>query len=223
MVQLNVSKIICVEGIDGAGKHTLTAAYSQFLQQHDYSVGTYAFPHYEHSVYAQLADRALHGHYPQLISDPVAMALLFATDRHHSRMTLEHLIQTHDVVLIDRYVASNIAYTAARLEATSISEMQWLENIEFNEFKVPSPHAHIFVTASTGETASRIVQRAHQSQGNRTSDCYEKDLSLQEKVSQWYQMLRDQQWRGPWFTFCTQETAAEDYEIFFHTLTQATF
>src|SRR5690606_9886414 len=77
------------------------------------SVGRLAFPRYG-TLHADLAADSLHGGQAGLADSPHAMALLFAMDRHAAREELLELGETHDVVLLDRYVASNAAYTAAR-------------------------------------------------------------------------------------------------------------
>lgn len=107
--------LIVIEGLDGAGKRTLTDGLRSAFEAAGKSVATLAFPRYGQSVHADLAAEALHGQHGDLSESVYAMALLFALDRAGAREDLDRLRSGHDVVLLDRYVASNAAYSAARL------------------------------------------------------------------------------------------------------------
>ena len=53
--------LIVIEGVDGAGKRTLTNGLRAAFEAATQSVATLAFPRYGHSVPADLAAEALHG------------------------------------------------------------------------------------------------------------------------------------------------------------------
>ncbi len=107
--------LIAIEGVDGAGKRTLTNGLRAAFESAHKSVATLAFPRYGHSVTADLAAEALHGGHGDLAESVYAMAVLFAIDRAGARDEIGHLSDAYDVVILDRYVASNAAYSAARL------------------------------------------------------------------------------------------------------------
>lgn len=107
--------LIAVEGVDGAGKRTLTVRLRAAFQAVGKSVVTLAFPRYGRSVTADIAAEALHGQHGDLASSAYAMATLFALDRAGAAAEIAELRRNYDVVILDRYVASNAAYSAARL------------------------------------------------------------------------------------------------------------
>ncbi len=107
--------LIAIEGVDGAGKRTLAEGLRKAFEAAGQSVATLAFPRYGRSVTADIAAEALHGEHGDLASSVYAMAMLFALDRAAAVGDIEGLRRDHDVVIMDRYVASNAAYTAARL------------------------------------------------------------------------------------------------------------
>src|SRR3954469_14781510 len=74
-----------------------------------------SFPRYGRSAAADIAAEALHGGHGDLSGSVYAMAVLFAMDRAGAREEIEHLHAEYDVVILDRWVASNAAYSAARL------------------------------------------------------------------------------------------------------------
>lgn len=53
--------LIAIEGVDGAGKRTLTEGLRAAFQAVGKSVATLAFPRYGRSVTADIAAEALHG------------------------------------------------------------------------------------------------------------------------------------------------------------------
>lgn len=60
------------------------------------------------------------------------MAVLFALDRADAAMELSNLLDSNDIVILDRYVASNAAYSAARAEQSADGEIVgWVGDLEF--------------------------------------------------------------------------------------------
>ena len=119
--------LIVIEGLDGAGKRTLTAGLQRALEADGKSVTTLAFPRYGQSIHADLASEALHGRHGDLASSVYAMATLFALDRAGAIDHIADLRRRHDVVILDRYVASNAAYSAARLHQDAAGEaVSWV-------------------------------------------------------------------------------------------------
>ncbi|CPR12043.1 sensor histidine kinase [Mycobacterium bohemicum DSM 44277] len=107
--------LIVIEGVDGAGKRTLSGGLRKAFEAAGKSVAMLDFPRYGRSVTADLASEALHGQHGDLASSVYAMATLFALDRASATGEVEEMCRAHDVVILDRYVASNAAYSAARL------------------------------------------------------------------------------------------------------------
>jgi hypothetical protein len=125
--QLQSGVLIAIEGVDGAGKRTLTDGLRSSFVAAGLSVAGLAFPRYHRSIHADLAAEALHGEHGDLASSVYAMATLFALDRSHARSEIAELSDAHDVVILDRYVASNAAYSAARLQQPADpSRLSWL-------------------------------------------------------------------------------------------------
>ena len=83
--------LIVIEGVDGAGKRTLTNGLRTAFEAAHKSVATLAFPRYHHSVEADLAAEALHGNHGDLSESVYAMAVLFALDRAGAKDEIGHL------------------------------------------------------------------------------------------------------------------------------------
>ncbi len=132
--------LIAIEGIDGAGKRTLSQGLLTAFEAGGRSVATLAFPRYGQSVAADVAAEALHGQHGDLASSVYAMAMLFALDRAGAVEQIRQLRRDHDVVILDRYVASNAAYTAARLHQDADGEVVgWVHEIEYHRLQRSRP------------------------------------------------------------------------------------
>ena len=132
--------LIAIEGVDGAGKRTLTDGLRTVFESQQKSVATLAFPRYKHSITADLAAEALHGGHGDLADSVYAMAVLFALDRADARDEIAHLTGANDVVILDRYVASNAAYSAARLhQGVDGDVVAWVRDLEYDRLELPKP------------------------------------------------------------------------------------
>lgn len=188
--------IIAIEGIDGAGKNTLTRALCAELAELPVSVEQLAFPRYEVSIHAQLAREALYGRMGDLTDSAYAMATLFALDRHGAVDTLRAAAaDPARVLLLDRYVASNAAYSAARLGDEAV--MQWVYELEFGTLGLPLPDLQIFLDTPVAVAAERAAGRAA-ADATREKDEYEKNSSLQEDTAAAYRRLAAAKWGNEW-------------------------
>jgi len=178
--------LIAIEGVDGAGKHTLTQGLRTAFATAGKSVATLAFPRYGNSVHADLAAEALHGGHGDLSSSVYAMAVLFALDRAGARAEIERLSADHDVVILDRYVASNAAYSAARLHQGVDGEVvAWLRELEFERLGNPAPDWQVLLAVPT-ELAAQRAQRRADADAARARDAYERDDGLQRRTNEAY-------------------------------------
>ena len=190
--------LIAIEGVDGAGKRTLAQGLSTALLATGRSVTTLAFPRYGQSVTADVAAEALHGQHGDLASSVYAMAMLFALDRAGAAAQIRELCGEHDVVILDRYVASNAAYSAARLHQDADGEVVgWVHQIEYQRMQVPAPDWQVLLGVSTELAGQRARDRAS-GDASRARDAYERDNELQQRTGAVYAGLAAAGWGGRW-------------------------
>ena len=190
--------LIAIEGVDGAGKRTLAQRLSTALQAAGRSVATLAFPRYGQSVAADVAAEALHGQHGDLASSVYAMAMLFALDRAGAAGQIRELCGDHDVVILDRYVASNAAYSAARLRQGADGEVvDWVHQMEYRRLQLPAPDWQVLLGVSTELAGQRARDRARQD-ASRLRDTYERDNELQQRTGAAYAGLAAAGWGGRW-------------------------
>jgi dTMP kinase len=190
--------LIVIEGVDGAGKRTLTNGVRAAFEAAHKSVATLAFPRYGHSVEADLAAEALHGAHGDLSESVYAMAVLFALDRARAREEIDHLNAAYDVVILDRYVASNAAYSAARLHQGADGEVvDWVRDLEYERLKLPEPDWQVLLDVPAELAAQRAEHRAA-TEAERAKDSYERDDGLQRRTGEVYAALAAKNWCGSW-------------------------
>jgi dTMP kinase len=190
--------LIAIEGVDGAGKRTLSHGLRAAFEAAGRSVATLAFPRYGQSVAADVAAEALHGQHGDLASSVYAMAMLFALDRAGAAEQIRELCGDHDVVILDRYVASNAAYSAARLQQTADGEVVgWVDQIEYHRLHLPAPDWQVLLGVSAELAGQRARERARQD-ASRSRDAYERDNELQQRTGEVYAGLAAAGWGGRW-------------------------
>lgn len=186
--------IIAIEGIDGAGKNTLVTRLKQELNAAGRNVDVIAFPRYADSIHAQLAQKALYGQMGDLTDSIHGMATLFALDRFGAKEEIAAKAE-RGVLILDRYVASNAAYSWARLQDEAAA--QWVYDLEFGTLGLPRPDVQVFLDTDVELAAQRAQQRSL-ADASRAKDEYEKDGGLQARVAEAYRALAAQEWGGRW-------------------------
>lgn len=184
-----------IEGIDGAGKRTLADALERAF---DGRVARLAFPRYGVDVHADLVRDGLHGKLGPFGDEVYGMAMLYSLDRRGAAPDLRAALDTHDFVLLDRYVASNAAFGAARLHQSADGEfVRWVREIEIDRFGLPVPHAHLLLRVAPSVAAERSTRRAL-ADADRGRDTWEADDALQARVAAVYDDLAADGWLAPW-------------------------
>ncbi len=192
-------RLLVIEGLDGSGKATLTAALGAKWRAQGRRVAKLAFPRYEDSIFAELVRDALYGNLGDLSASVHGPALLFALDRRDAADEIRDLVAANDIVLLDRYVSSNAAYGAARLggphQPTDFPD--WVRELEIGRFAVPVPDLQILLDVPPALAQARALRRATES-ADRQLDSFEADGVLQRRVAAMYAQLAVQQYLSPW-------------------------
>lgn len=193
-----MGRLIVIEGLDGAGKRTLADRLAAALAERGAGVARLAFPRYGTNVHADLIADALHGRLGDLGDSVHGMAVLFALDRHAAAADIRAARAAHDVVLLDRYVASNAAYGAARLRQDARGEfVAWVRALEIDRFDLPKPDLQLLLRVAPELAAQRSVHR-ERTESDRERDTWESDAGLQARCAAVYDQLAAEDWLSPW-------------------------
>lgn len=204
-----MGRLVVIEGVDGAGKRTLADALSGAVAAQGGTVARLAFPRYGADVHADLARDALYGRLGDTTGSVHAMALLFALDRRGAREELVELRAGHDLLLLDRYVASNAAYGAARRhEGPDGPFAEWVRELEIDRFGLPVPDGQLLLRVPVALAATRAEGRAG-TEADRARDGYETDGGLQARCAAVYDGLAAAGWLTPWTVLDGSATAPD--------------
>ncbi|MCP2167961.1 dTMP kinase [Goodfellowiella coeruleoviolacea] len=193
-----MGRLVVIEGVDGAGKRTLAQGLTDVVTERGGTVARLAFPRYDDDVHAQLVRDALHGRLGGLGESVYGMGVLYALDRRAAADEVRDLLRHHDLVLLDRYTASNAAYGAARLRQDADGEfVRWVWELEVDRFGLPVPDAHLLLRVPAEVAAERAARRERE-EADRARDNYETDAGLQRRCAAVYEGLAERNWLAPW-------------------------
>lgn len=146
-----MSKLIVLEGLDGAGKTTQLRLLAQHLRQKGHAVFTDAEPTAGET--GKLLRRMLSG---ELFCTPWAAAALFTADRIRHNTDPENGILRHladgEVVLLDRYYYSTFAYQGMD------TDLDWLIAMHRGCPEIRRPDLVLYLTMAPEKCMERIRQ-----------------------------------------------------------------
>lgn len=196
-----MGKLIAIEGLDGAGKNTLARQLQEKCAAAGQTVGVLSFPRYGHSVHADLVRDALYERLGDVGDSVYATALLFALDRRSAQGVINDLLDQYNIVLLDRYIASNAAYGAARLGGLATTAGRdfpaWVAALEVERFSERPPDRHLLLATPAAMAAQRARGRAAEL-SHRALDSFERDDDLQARTAAMYQHLAAREFLAPW-------------------------
>jgi len=189
-----VAQLIAIEGIDGSGKGTQSALLVEHLRQTGHRVALLSFPRYEQTRFGAAIGDFLNGRFGELNTvHPQLAALLFAGDRFESKDVILKAAAENEVVVFDRYVASNVAHQAAKLDGPERSQLiRWIEAIEYEVYGVPRVGLTILLDLPAAAAQRLIAEKARRSYTDKTADLHEEDAGYLEQVRLVYRTLAEQ-------------------------------
>ena len=183
---------IVLEGLDGAGKSTQIKQLRALLSQRGIESEYVHFPRFEAPVFGELIARFLRGELGSIESvDPYIVALLFAGDRADMAPQIRKWEAEGKVVIVDRYVYSNIGYQCAKIADADGQQRlkKWILDTEYGYYNIPRPDLSIFLDVPFSFTAKSLTeQRTGDDRAylNGGSDIHESSLDLQQQVRRVY-------------------------------------
>jgi dTMP kinase len=190
--------LLAIEGADGAGKATAAAEVARLLREAGRTAEVIAFPRYTDTVGGHVLGDFLAGRLPHALS-PRAVATLYALDRFESRELVLAAAARNDVVVFDRYIASNMAYQAAKVAPDEADDvMRWIVLLETGQFAMPVPDLSIYLDTPLDVARAQIARKQQRSYTDQTYDAHEADDGLQARVRSAYAALVGSDLLGAW-------------------------
>jgi len=190
--------LIAIEGIDGSGKNTQAKLLEHSLQGLGHAVYLTGFPQYE-SWFGTMVGRFLNGDFGALESvDPHFTALLYAGDRFEAKQRLESALNSREIVVVDRYVGSNLAHQVARAAPEKRAEfLRWIEHLEYTIYGLPRESLILYLRVPPGQAQQLVALKNERSYTAAKHDIQEKNLRHLEDAAEMYDMLSRSR---PWAT-----------------------
>ncbi len=189
-------RLVVLEGLDGVGKSTQLGLLTKRLEAARLPFVQYTFPRYQEPPVGWLISRFLRGEFGGLAEvDPHLVSMLYALDRAGAAPALRAALESGVLVVVDRYVLSNVAYQGAKVEEGEARErfITWLLELEYGVLGVPVPDLHLYLASSAELVARRNRDRGEHA-GERgylagAEDIHERDSGFQANVDRVYRAV----------------------------------
>jgi dTMP kinase len=183
-------KLIAIEGIDGSGKRTQVELLNKPLRERGHSVYATAFPQYD-SWFGKMVGQFLNGELgPLEIVDPHFSALLYAGDRYEAKTKLETALNNGQIVLVDRYIGSNLAHQTARIAPEKRPAfVEWIEHLEYGIYGLPPEDLVLYLRVPAAEAQKLVGLKSARSYTSAQKDLLEASIRHLEDAAQMYDSL----------------------------------
>jgi dTMP kinase len=185
-------KLFVIEGLDGAGKSTQIKLLKDYLNSKSYNCEYLHFPRTGAPFFGELIARFLRGEFGTIEDvDPYLVAMLYAGDRKDAAKLIISWLNKGNIVLLDRYTYSNIAYQCAKIIDSKKQDdlKNWILKLEFDHFKIPKPDLNIFLDVPFAFTENKLTAgRSGDDRNylNGRTDIHESSLEFQRMVREIY-------------------------------------
>jgi len=191
---------VAIEGIDGSGKRTQMDLLHGIIAAGEggQSVYSTAFPQYD-SWFGKMVGQFLNGDFGPLDTlDPHFKALLYAGDRFESKPRLESALQAGKIVLVDRYIGSNLAHQTARVAPEKRAEFRrWIEHLEYGIYELPREDLILYLRVPPREAQRLVAKKSARTYTTAKQDILEASLRHLEQAADMYDLLALE---APWVT-----------------------
>lgn len=180
-----MGKLIIIDsGSDASGKATQTKKIYERLLKEGYNIKHIEFPNYE-SESSSLVKMYLRGDFGKNADyvDPYVASTFYAADRYASFKTeWEEFYNNGGIIIADRYTTSNMIHQGSKMNDWDRNAyLHWLEDYEFNIYKIPRPDEVIFLDVPIEYSAKLMENRKNKITGEDDKDIHENNIDYLSK------------------------------------------
>ncbi|MDB4940184.1 MAG: thymidylate kinase, dTMP kinase [Candidatus Doudnabacteria bacterium] len=173
-------KFIVIDGTDGSGKGTQTKLLVEALKKEGYQVEMADFPQYGQKS-AGLVEEYLNGKYGSQVDAYVA-SVMYAVDRFDASFKIRQWLNEGKVVVSNRYVTANAGHQGGKIDDNTdrIKYFKWLDNLEYNVFKIPKPDLNLILHVPAGVAQKLVDKKPKEDRAyaeGKKRDIHEADLN----------------------------------------------
>jgi len=171
---------IMIEGTDGSGKTLQTEMLLKKLEQEGKGVQQISFPQYGEPS-ASLVEDYLNGKFGSAKEVGSQRAsILFAVDRFAAAGKIRNWIDAGEIVIANRYVASNMGHQGGKIENDEERKQYfgWNYDLEYNIMGIPKPDINVILHV-TPEVSQKLVDKKESREylHGKKRDIHEDDLN----------------------------------------------
>ena len=183
---------LVIEGLDGSGKSTQLNLLREHFDKNGLKYRYIHFPRTDSGLFGELIAMFLRGELGNIGDvNPYLAAMIYAADRYDARSDMLGWLAEGNLLLVDRYVVSNIAFQCAKLDPDNKKRelRNWIYQLEYTNYGIPRPDLNIFLDVPFGFTKEKLSGKRSGNErdylkGGR--DIHEADLGFQKKVRNEY-------------------------------------
>jgi dTMP kinase len=176
---------VCIEGIDGSGKGEI----SRRLAAQKPNSSLFSYPDYANSSWGKVIGEYLNGDYGGIFPLRVH-AGIFALERLESKPKLQQAIASNDYVFVDRYVPSNMAYSAAAAHPDEVDDLlNFVVDLEYRQMDLPVPDFIFYLDMPLDLAIENIKKKKERIYTENSFDLLEAKRELLHNASSFYKVL----------------------------------
>ncbi len=175
--------IVCIEGLDGAGKHTQALLLAKKLKRMGYKVSLHSYPEYG-SRYGRIIKAHLR---KKITLNVYEFFLMFVTDMVKDKVSVDEELIKGSIVVMDRYYISTVAYQSA-----GGFDFKKAKSIE-NAIGLTPPSVILYLDVPVDISQERKIRQKRLKGG---ADRHEADKTYLEKVKRVYDRLYKEGYGG---------------------------
>ncbi len=183
---------LVIEGLDGSGKSTQIRLLRKYLDENGIIYKYIHFPRSDYGVFGDLIARFLRGELGKIDEvNPYLVSLIYAADRHDAKGEMMDWLLEGSLLLVDRYVMSNVAFQCAKMESAAQKRdlKEWIIQLEYVNYGIPRPDLSLFLDVPFEFTREKLGSQRFGNERDYLQgrqDIHEADLDFQQKVRQVY-------------------------------------
>jgi len=184
-------KLIVFEGGDGSGKTTQTQLLLKYCEERNIPHAYLDFPNYS-SFFGKLVAKFLRGELGNLNQiSPYLASLPFSLDRASASKTLQKYLDEGRIVIVNRYVSSNMAHQGSKFENEGDRNefLKWVDELEFEVNKIPREDLVLYLHVPWQVAIELSKQKSNRHYLNGKKDIQEADLNHRQKTENLYKSL----------------------------------
>ncbi len=99
-------------------------------------------------------------------------------------------VRNMNLVIVDRYVASNLAYQSARItNPERVGFTEWLFNLEYEIYDLPKPDLTLFLEVAAHTSRELVARKETRTYTEKVYDLHERDSIYLSNVREVYHVL----------------------------------